>query len=324
MRKVGPLHSFDKIKLLADSRRLDILRLLMASPATLTQLARIMGQSSAWIRHHILALESADLVAVREIRRTGKVTEKYYCARADALLLREVILPKTKKPAVIFSGSHDLALEGVAEHLEKHITLLNLPVGSLDGLVNLRQGLCQISGSHLRDETGEYNTPFVRHLFPDREVEIVTLAHRMQGLMFAGGNPKGIRKIADIANRSIRFVNRNRGSGTRLWLDGELKRLNIPTETINGYDRVVNTHTDAASAIQTGKADVSLGLQAAAHQGRLEFIPLFEERYDLVLPRENEKSLTPLLDYLQTVAFRNELMALTGYNSTHSGEQIPP
>jgi putative molybdopterin biosynthesis protein len=324
LKKVEPVSSFDKIKVLADSRRMDILRLLMASPATLTHLARTMKQSPAWIRHHILALESAEFVFVSEIRRTGRVTEKFYRAKADAMLLQEVILPKTKRPALIFSGSHDLALEGMAEHLEKHVTLLNLPVGSLDGLVNLRQGLCQISGSHLLDENGEYNTPFVRHLFPDREVEIVTVAHRMQGLMFAGGNPKGIRRVADIAGPNVRFVNRNAGSGTRLWFDRELKRLKIPTDRINGYDRVVNTHSDAASAIQTGKADVSLGLQAAAHQARLEFIPLFEERYDLVLPRENEKSLTPLLDYLQTVAFRNGLMALTGYNSTHSGEQIPP
>ena len=323
MKKVDSVHSFGMIKLLADSRRMDILRLLMASPATLTHLARTMKQSPAWIRHHILALESANLVEVSEIRKTGKVTEKFYRAKSDALLLQEMILPKTKKPAVIFSGSHDLALEGIAEHLEKHVTLLSMPVGSLDGLVNLRQGLCQISGSHLLDESGEYNTPFVRHLFPDRDVEIVTLAYRTQGLMFVSGNPKGIQKIADIARPNIRFVNRNPGSGTRLWLDTELRKLKIPAETVNGYDKVVKTHTEAAVLIAANKADVSLGLQAAAHRHGLDFIPLFEERFDLVLPRENEKTLMPLLDYLQTSTFRTELNALTGYNSTHSGEQIP-
>ena len=322
MKKVEAVRSFGNIKLLADSRRMEILRLLMAAPATLTQLARTLNQSPAWIRHHILALESADLVEVNEIRKTGKVTEKFYRARADALLLQEIILPKTKKPTIIFSGSHDLALEGIAEYLEKHVTLLSLPVGSLDGLVNLRQGLCQISGSHLLDESGEYNTPFVRHLFPDRDVEIVTLAYRTQGLMFTGGNPKGIKKITDIVNPNVRFVNRNAGSGTRLWLDTELHRLKIPVDRINGYERVVKTHSDAASAIQAGTADVTLGLQAAACQHGLEFIPLFEERYDLVLPRENEKSLAPLLDYLQTASFRTELNILTGYNTVHSGEHV--
>jgi len=288
------------IKLLADPRRMDILRLLMASPATITHLARTMKRSPAWIRHHILALKSANLVEVCEIRRTGKVTEKFYSAQADALLLQEIILPKTKKPAVIFSGSHDLALEGIAETLSKHVTLLSLPVGSLDGLVNLRQGLCQISGSHLLDESGEYNTPFVRHLFPDRDVEIITLAYRTQGLMLANGNPGAIRKISDIAQPNVRFVNRNAGSGTRLWFDAELRKLKIPAKKINGYDRVVITHNEAASAVQSGRADAALGLQAAAHQRALDFIPLFEERYDLVLPRENEKALAPVLDYLQT------------------------
>ena len=323
MKKVESVTSFDKIKLLADPRRMDILRLLMAAPATLTHLSRTMKQSPAWIRHHILALESADLIEVGEVRKTGKVTEKFYRAKSDALFLQEIILPRTKKPAVIFSGSHDLALERIAEHLEKHVTLLSMPVGSLDGLVNLRQGLCQISGSHLLDVTGEYNTPFVRHLFPDRDVEIITLAYRTQGLILASGNPKSIKKISDIARPNVRFVNRNAGSGTRLWFDSELRKLNIPTEKINGYDQVVKTHSDAASAIQSGMADAALGLQAAAHQQGLDFIPLFEERYDLVLPRENEKTLSPILDYLQTSTFRNSLTLLTGYNAAHSGEQIP-
>jgi putative molybdopterin biosynthesis protein len=322
VRKVEPISSFDKIKLLADSRRMDILRLLMASSATLTHLARTLKQSPAWIRHHILALESADLIEVGQVRKTGKVTEKFYRAKADALFLQEIILPKTKRPAVIFSGSHDLALEGIAEHLEKHVTLLSMPVGSLDGLVNLRQGLCQISGSHLLDVTGEYNTPFIRHLFPDRDVEIITLAHRTQGLMLAEGNPKGIKRIGDIARPNVRFVNRNAGSGTRLWFDAEIRKLKIPSENINGYDREVKTHTEAADLIVGNKADAALGLQAAAHPHGLDFIPLFEERYDLVLPRENEEALVPLLEYLQTSAFRNSLVTLTGYNTAHSGEQI--
>ena len=323
MRKVQPVHSFQMIKLLADARRMDILRLLMASPATLTRLARTMKQSPAWIRHHILALESANLVEVSEIRKTGKVTEKFYRAKADALLLQEMILPKTRKPAVIFSGSHDIALEEIAERLERHVTLVSMPVGSLDGLVNLRQGLCQISGSHLLDESGEYNTPFVRRLFPDRDVEIFTLAYRTQGLILGRGNPKSVRKIADISRPNIRFVNRNSGSGTRLWFDAQLRSLKIPAENVNGYDKVVKTHSDAAALIAKDKADAALGLQAAAYQQELDFIPLFEERYDLILPREQENTLAPLLDYLQTANFRAQLNVLTGYNSARSGEQIP-
>ncbi len=323
MKTVSPINSFDKIKLLADSRRMDILRLLMAAPATLTLLARTLKQSPAWVRHHILALESAGLIEISEIRKTGKVTEKFYRAKADALLLQEIVLPKSRKLSLIFSGSHDIALENVTDHLTKHFNLLSLPVGSLDGLVNLRQGLCQISGSHLLDESGEYNTPFVKHLFPDRDVEVITLAYRVQGLMLAGGNPKGIKRVTDIAKPNVRFVNRNRGSGTRLWLDAELRRLRIPVEKISGYENQVKTHSEAANLISQNKADVSLGLQAAAHQKELDFIPLFEERYDLVLPREQERNLNPLFDYIQTADFRALLSSLTGYDSRHSGEVVP-
>jgi putative molybdopterin biosynthesis protein len=301
---------------------MEILRLLMAAPATLTHLAQTLKQSPAWVRHHILALESGNLIEVSEVRKTGKVTEKFYRAKGGAFLLQEIVLPKSKKTAVIFSGSHDLALEKIAGHLSKHVTLLSLPVGSLDGLVNLRQGLCQISGVHILDETGEYNTPTVRHLFPDRDVELVTLAYRTQGLILAAGNPKGIQKVSDIAREDVKFINRNAGSGTRLWFDAELKKQKIDPNYINGYKDLVKTHSEAAMLISQNKVDVSIGLQAAAHQHGLDFIPLFEERYDLVLPLENEKTLSPLLDYLQTSAFRAGLNTLTGYNASHSGEQI--
>ena len=190
MKNIEILQALNKIKLLADSRRLEILRLVMAGPATLTQLARKLNQSPAWIRHHIKTLEEAELVEMIEIRTTGRVTEKYYRAKSEAFLLQELILPKTKVPTIIFSGSHDLAIEEVAKRLAKHILVLLLPVGSLDGLVNLRQGLCQVSGAHLLDESGEYNKAFVHRIFPDREMELITLAHRTQGLMVSPGNPK--------------------------------------------------------------------------------------------------------------------------------------
>jgi putative molybdopterin biosynthesis protein len=294
----------------------------MASPATLTHLAWTLKQSPAWVRHHILALQSAGLVEMVEIRKTGKVTEKYYQAKAGAFLLQQMVLPKTKKSALMISSSNDLALESIGHHLEKNFHLLNFPVGSLDGLVNLRQGLCQFSGSHILDEDGQYNASTVRHLFPDRAVELVTLAYRTQVLLVRLGNPKSIKRIQDMARKGVRFVNRNAGSGTRLWFDAELKRLKMDAKQIRGYDQISKTHSESASMIEAGQADVTLGIQAAAHQHHLDFIPLFEERYDLVLPRENEEFISPLLDYLQTAAFRNELNSLTGYNSAHSGEQI--
>jgi putative molybdopterin biosynthesis protein len=323
MQTVEPIRTFKQIKLLADSRRLEILQQLMAAPATLTQLARTLGQSPAWIRHHIQLLQSADLVEISEIRRTGTVTEKFYCARAGAFYVQELVLPTGKKPTVVFSGSHDLAMEVVASSVSKSVNLLNLPVGSLDGLMNLRQGLCHISGAHLLDENGQYNTAYVQRFFPDREMDVITLANRTQGLMVQAGNPKNIKHISDLAYSGIRFVNRNAGSGTRMWFDNELKTTGILPDAIHGYGLGVKTHSEAASLIENGKADATLGLQAAAYQHGLDFIPLFEERYDLILPHEGQKMLTPLLDYLQTSAFRAQLNMLSGYNAVHSGEQIP-
>ncbi len=322
MGTVHTLHAFERIKLLADPRRMEILRHLMASASTLTQLARTVDHSPAWVRHHLKTLESADLIEMVEVRTTGKVTEKFYRARADAIVLQEIILPKTSKPAVVFSGSHDLAIEGISRHFARRFSLLTLPVGSLDGLLNLRQGLCQMAGAHLLDENGEYNTPYIRRFFPDRQVELITLAHRTQGLMFRAGNPKGIKHVSDLARAHVRFVNRNSGSGTRVWLDLELKKAHILPESVPGYTHEVRTHTDAAALVAAGKADTALGLQAAAHQHQLDFLPLFEERYDLVLLPAQEKSLTPFLDYIQTVDFRRVLDSLTGYNTAHSGEQI--
>jgi putative molybdopterin biosynthesis protein len=323
MDRVETLHTFEQIKQLADPRRMAILRLLMASPATLSQLGKELGKHPAWIQHHVKALLAAGLVEIAEVRVTAGVTEKFYRAKAGAFLLQELILPQSDKPTIIFSGSHDLALESLSERLASRLQLLTLPVGSLDGLINLRQGLCHLAGAHLLDESGDYNTPYVHRLFPDRAVEMITLAYRTQGLLLAQGNPKGIHSLADLAREDVTLINRNPGSGTRLWLDREIQRLGLTPNLIRGYSDSVHTHSESALAVQSGQVDVALGIQAAAHQHGLDFIPLFEERYDLVIPEEQVRLVRPLLDTLQTAAFRKQLSSLTGYNTAHSGEQIP-
>ncbi|HEY3310827.1 MAG TPA: substrate-binding domain-containing protein [Anaerolineales bacterium] len=323
MEQIEPLHAFEQLKLLSDSRRMHILRLLMAGPATLTQLGSVLRESPAWVRHHVKVLEAAKLIEISEVKVTAGITEKYYKARASALLLQELILPESQKPVIIFSGSHDTAIEHIANQLSRHVSILTLPVGSLDGLVNLRQGLCHVAGAHLLDPSGEYNTPFVRHLFPDRPARLVTLANRTQGLILAPGNPKDLGSLADLSRQDVTFVNRNLGSGTRLWLDKELGRIQLPPGLIRGYEHFVNTHTQSALTVQVGQADAAIGIQAAAWEAQLDFIPLFEERYDLIFTDEQARLLGPLLDHLQTASFRQELRSLTGYNTMHSGEKIP-
>ena len=322
MKTISPLLSFDQLKLLADPRRMKIVRLLMSEPATLSQLGRALGKHPAWVQHHIKALEAAGLVEVAEVRVTAGVLEKFYRARAGGFFVQEMILPQGDKPTLVLSGSHDLAIEQLTEQLARYVEILVHPVGSLDGLVNLRMGLCNASGAHLLDRNGQYNIPFVHYMFPDRNMHLITLAHRTQGWMVSPGNPRAIRSAADLLQPGIRFINRNPGSGTRLWLDTELNRLGIVPATVPGYDKIAVTHTEAALAIQQGQADAALGLEAAAIQHGLDFVPLFAERYDLVLPDEQRKALAPLLDTLQTLSFRRGVDGLRGYDTSHTGEEI--
>ena len=324
MQPFETIKAFEKIKVLSDARRLAILRILMAGPATLTQLGEVLGEHPAWVRHHVKQLELAGLVELVETRITSGVIEKFYRAHAHSLLLQELILPESAfVPSFVFSGSHDLAVELLARQLEEYLNILILPIGSLDGLVALRQGLCHLSGCHLLDDSGVYNLPFIQHFFPDRSMLVVTLAYREQGLMLFPGNPKQLRSLFDLERPGVVFINRQKGSGTRLWLDNEMQRLNLPTEKIRGYDREVRLHTECARLVQTGEADVAIGLRAAASQAGLEFIPFFQERYDIVIPQEQVEMLHVLIDTLQTRLFRQAINSLPGYDIKHTGEQIP-
>jgi molybdopterin molybdotransferase/putative molybdopterin biosynthesis protein len=317
------LRSFEHLKLIADPRRLAILQHLMAQPATLTQLGQALGEHPAWIRHHLLRLEQAGLVELVETRQVHGVEERYYHASAGGYLLQDLILPQTPgRPTIVFCGSHDLVVERLAAELASHLNILTLPVGSLNGLANLRLGLGHLAGCHLLDAQGEYNLSFVRNLFPDRVVHVVTLAYRVQGLMFPPGNPKGLRGLADLARPGVTFVNRNPGSGTRLWLDRQLVSLGIPTSAVRGYDHHVNTHTACALAVALRKADAAVGLQAAATQQELGFLPLFHERYDLVIPDDELHAVQPMVDTLVTGAFRSWSEGLAGYEMSHAGEEI--
>jgi putative molybdopterin biosynthesis protein len=324
MDPVQYIQTTEQIKLLADARRLAILRCLMAAPASLTGLGHQLGEHPAWIRHHLKKLEAVGLVEIAEVRIKSGVIEKVYRAKSNALLLQQMILPDSPgRAVVILSGSHDLAVELLARELSESISLLTLPVGSLDGLVALRQGLCHLTGAHLLDPTtGEYNISFVHHIFPDRNIHLVTLAHREQGLMLAPGNPKQIHGLDDLARPDVNYINRQRGSGTRLWLDSELTRLGIPKEKIRGYSLEVRTHTECSLRVLQGQADVALGLHAAASLQGLDFLPFFYERYDLILPSEQVEALHPMLDALQAGLFRREVATLTGYDTTHTGEQV--
>src|SRR4030043_179318 len=199
MTSIQTLRSFEQLNLLADPRRRAILQQLMSGPASLTMLGKAIGEHPSWVRHHLIQLEAAGLVELVETRIQSGVVEKFYRACAGGFLVQELILPQNReRPVIVFSGSHDLAVELLTNLVSSHLEVLTLPIGSLDGLMALRQNLCNISGAHLLDASGEYNLPFIRHFFPDRTMQVITLAHREQGLLAAPGNPKRIRSPPDL------------------------------------------------------------------------------------------------------------------------------
>ncbi|HXF85814.1 MAG TPA: molybdopterin biosynthesis protein [Anaerolineales bacterium] len=234
---------------------------------------------------------------------------------------------KTEIEKTIFAiGSHDLTLDLMAQFLAEHDRrLVSANVGSQGGLVALRRGEAHFAGSHLLDpNTGEYNISYIRQYMPGIPVKVVALVGREQGLIVKKGNPKGIKGLSDLTRPDVRFVNRQRGAGTRVLLDYHLNLMTIPQSSIVGYEQEEYTHLSVAAAIASGRADCGLGIAAAAQALDLDFIPLFQERYDLVVPKEHAESelLAPLFGLLADRRFRKAVSQLIGYDVSVMGTII--
>jgi putative molybdopterin biosynthesis protein len=235
---------------------------------------------------------------------------------------------------IVHIGSHDLTLDLLAQHLAEMSSDAPTPdrsaqrrfvsahAGSLGGLIALRRGEAHLAGSHLLDpETGEYNFSYIKQYLPDVPVVVVTLLRREQGLIVAKGNPKNIASLKDLARSEVRFVNRQRGAGTRVLLDYRLKELGIAPEAVHGYQREEYTHLAVAAAVQSGVADCGLGVRAAARALDLDFVSVEWERYDLVIPQQFYESelLQPLLTLIRGGTFRKVVAELEGYDASVMG-----
>jgi putative molybdopterin biosynthesis protein len=238
---------------------------------------------------------------------------------------------------IVHIGSHDLTLDLLAQHLAETTSdspspdraaqrrFVSAHAGSLGGLIALRRGEAHLAGSHLLDpETGEYNFSYIKQYLPDVPVVVVTLLRREQGLIVAKGNPKSIASLKDLARPAVRFVNRQRGAGTRVLLDYRLKELGIAAEAVHGYQREEYTHLAVAAAVQSGVADCGLGVRAAARALDLDFVSVEWERYDLVIPQQFYESelLQPLLTLIRGESFRKVVAELEGYDSSGMGEVV--
>jgi putative molybdopterin biosynthesis protein len=313
-------------------------------PTTTARLARKLASaigSDDWVRVR-LGRVGGDVVATPLPRAAGVLTS---LVRADGLLVvpagveghhageqvRVELLRGLSAivRTIVAIGSHDLVLDVAASALraaDPLITLASSNVGSLGGLVALRDGLCHLAGSHLLEPaTGEYTLPYLDRIFgPDADLAVVRLVHRDQGLLVAHGNPLGLSGVADLTRPDLRYVNRQRGAGTRVLLDHELRLKGLDPSTISGYTREEHTHLGVAAAIAAGGADAGLGIQAAARAFGLDFVPVAREPYDLVLRTAGLDSevLAPLWALLEQPEFHAQIEKLGGYSCAETGARI--
>jgi putative molybdopterin biosynthesis protein len=182
-----------------------------------------------------------------------------------------------------------------------------------------------LAGSHLLDpESGDFNVTYINQYLPGMPIRLIAFVRRNQGLMVKKGNPLKINQLEDITRKDIRFINRQRGSGTRVLLDYHLKQDGLATASIRGYDEEEYTHLGVAAAVTSGRADTGLGIPAAAIALDLDFVPLFTERYDLVIPHRylNSVLLEPFFEVINSVEFKNSVSALPGYDVAEMGKVI--
>jgi putative molybdopterin biosynthesis protein len=307
------------------------------------KLASPLGMDD-WVRIR-LGRVGADLVATPLPRGAGVLTS---LVRADGLLVVPAgveghhagstvpveLLRGTDEieRTIVAIGSHDMVLDLASSFLRSAdplVTLASSNVGSLGGLVALRDGLCHIAGSHLLDpESGEYTLPYLDRVFGGtggaRDLAVVRLVERSQGLLVAKGNPLGLAGLADVATGGIRYVNRQRGAGTRVLLDVMLRDSGLSPGSIDGYAREEPTHLAVAAAIASGRADAGMGIMAAAAPFGLDFLPLTTEPYDLVVApgARDSPRLAPLWSLLESDRFKAAVEDLGGYSAKDMGRQI--
>jgi len=224
-----------------------------------------------------------------------------------------------------FVGSHDPAVALLKQILAQRDPQIDLELsfaGSLGGLMALAQGEADVAGAHLWDaETDSYNAPFVRRLFPGRKMALLTMAHRRLGILTAAGNPLQIHSLEDVRSRRVRWIQRQRGAGTRVWLQAQCRDRNLQLNAEQIDPQEALTHSELAARLAEGAADAGLGIETAALAYGLDFILLTTECYHLILPETGLKSMLgeAITDVLQASTFREALHAMGGYEVNNTG-----
>jgi putative molybdopterin biosynthesis protein len=280
---------------------------------------RLLARPLTGSKHTFVAADGMTVPEAQTPRTSGAMDR---CVTVDLLI--DAQLPE--HTVVVFGC--DPALELLGAHLTRRypaFRLLWVQSGSLAALRMLGRGEAHAAGTHLWDpESGEYNLPYVRRELTDRRVVVVTLSQWQQGLIVAHGNPKGLTGPADLARQDITIVNREAEAGSRTMLDVWLRQAGIAPHWVRGYGHEVLGHAEVAEAVASGAADVGPGILAVARALGLDFLPLQDERYDLVIPAEflNAAPVQAVLDIAVSSPFQTEMEALGGYDSSRTGTVV--
>jgi len=237
-------------------------------------------------------------------------------------------LKNSPENQVIVAGSNDIALELLVKNaslLHPQYTFSISSIGSLAGLIALKNGGCHIAATHLLDpETGEYNSTFIKKHFPDMKITLLNVAHREQGLIVKKGNPHGLKTLKSLVAKKAVIINRQEGSGTRVLLDYRLNESGIAPETVHGYDRIAYTHMEVALEVFSGSSDAGIGIMAAARMLGLDFVPLAKERFDLAIPTGyfSTESVKALRMTLNSEDFKKSISEMGGYEVRDTGKVV--
>jgi len=230
--------------------------------------------------------------------------------------------------SILMCGSHDLTLDVINDLFHRiypGFSLASSHVGSLGGITALKRKEAHAAGMHLLDtETGEYNVSYLQKYLPNEELLLLNLVYRQQGLMVAKGNPLGIKGIETLIDPEIKFINRQKGAGTRILLDYLLEKEGIKGSQISGYKKEEYNHLAVAAAIVANTANVGMGIMAAAEALDLDFIPITEERYDICIPKAfiADERIQKLLHIVCSEDFRKEVENFGGYGTKQTGQIV--
>jgi putative molybdopterin biosynthesis protein len=268
---------------------------------------------------NITTLTEADGI-IRIPQNVEGILEK---ERVQAQLLRPL---SAIENTIVITGSHDNTLDLLADQIKGRngdMSISSSHVGSMGGLMAIKKGACHMAGAHLLDPVdGSYNISYIQKYLPGQRVWLINLVMRDQGLIVPKGNPKNIQSIEDLKDKTLMFINRQPGSGTRILFDYKLKTLGLSPDDIAGYENDEYTHMSVAVSVLSGRADAGLGIHAAAQALELDFVPVVTEEYDLIIPDRfyHTQKIQVLLETIQSNEFQDRVMSLGGYSIENTGK----